>query len=318
MSSQSESGFWVRFEKYRQGKLGFLYAHDNSTLRDRWKLALTKYEMTEVEDNLNKADTFELCCRDRMKTMGRFSKLTNLSVFADLLKHILEVARTMFYPNLCWEAAQPTASRIKKIQDSRLRTTCVFFVLLINISTEINDWKRNFHFFNFFFNGMDGLEWCSISFKTDNRMDDILFVEFLLTLNVLLYDIDFVDGNFIGELARRSVQEHKKLLQPLRYNNLLWNMCNVNVVFLFSRCHKVDTFFNRTFSWEGHLTGCNDCVKKSVRGTYIKSQKLSLRSWTLFVSSTQINRLFKNLRKIDFESIYVQKRPSKRQRQHSG
>ena len=32
-------------------------------------------------------------------------------------------------------------------------------------------------------------------------MNDILTVEGLLTLNILFYDIDFVDGNIVAELA---------------------------------------------------------------------------------------------------------------------
>ena len=38
------------------------------------------------------------------------------------------------------------------------------------------------------------------------HMKDIPIVEDLLILNILLYDIDIVDGNIIGELARGSVQ----------------------------------------------------------------------------------------------------------------
>ena len=34
------------------------------------------------------------------------------------------------------------------------------------------------------------------------HMNDIPIVEDLLTLNILLYDIDIVDGNIVGELAR--------------------------------------------------------------------------------------------------------------------
>ena len=45
----------------------------------------------------------------------------------------------------------------------------------------------------------------------------------------------------------------------------------------------------------------------SIRGTYIKSEKLSLRSWTLSVSSTRVNKNpWKNLTLFDFESICVQ------------
>ena len=39
------------------------------------------------------------------------------------------------------------------------------------------------------------------------HMNDIPFVEDLLTLNIVLYDIDIVVGNIIGDLARRSVQK---------------------------------------------------------------------------------------------------------------
>ena len=42
------------------------------------------------------------------------------------------------------------------------------------------------------------------------HMNDILLVEDLLTLNILIYDKDVVDENFIGELARRSVQKKEK------------------------------------------------------------------------------------------------------------
>ena len=51
------------------------------------------------------------------------------------------------------------------------------------------------------------------------HMNDIPNVECLLILNFLLYDIEIVDGNIIGELARRSVQKCENTVQLLRYNN---------------------------------------------------------------------------------------------------
>ena len=47
-------------------------------------------------------------------------------------------------------------------------------------------------------------------------MNNITTVEDLLTLKILLYDIDFVDANFIRELARRSVQKYDKTVRLLR------------------------------------------------------------------------------------------------------
>ena len=40
------------------------------------------------------------------------------------------------------------------------------------------------------------------------HMNDIPIVEELLTLNKLRFDIGFVDGSFIGEPARRSMQKY--------------------------------------------------------------------------------------------------------------
>ena len=50
-------------------------------------------------------------------------------------------------------------------------------------------------------------------------MNNILVSEGLLTLNVLLHDIDIVDRNIIGELAEQSVQRHETTGRQVRYNN---------------------------------------------------------------------------------------------------
>ena len=59
--------------------------------------------------------------------------------------------------------------------------------------------------FNSFTIKMDGLS--PNQFK-GVHMNDIPTVEDLLTLKILLYDIDIVDGNIIRELARRGAQKY--------------------------------------------------------------------------------------------------------------
>ena len=54
---------------------------------------------------------------------------------------------------------------------------------------------------------MDGL---SLKQFQGIHMNDIPTAEDPLTLNILLYDIDFVDGTIVGEFARRSGQKYKK------------------------------------------------------------------------------------------------------------
>ena len=58
-------------------------------------------------------------------------------------------------------------------------------------------------------------------------MNDFPIVEDLLTLNILLYDIDIVDGNIMGELARRSVQKYDNTVRLLRYNNHICYVSNI-------------------------------------------------------------------------------------------
>ena len=41
------------------------------------------------------------------------------------------------------------------------------------------------------------------------HMNDLPFVVDLPTLNIVLYDIDLVDGNIIGDLVRQSVQKYE-------------------------------------------------------------------------------------------------------------
>ena len=129
--------------------------------------------------------------------------------------------------------------------------------------------------FNLLISQLDGL---SADQFQGVHMNDILFVEDLLTLNIVLYVIDIVDGNIIGELARRSVQKYENTVRLLRYNNHICYVNNINAVFQYFRCPNCDTFFKRTINLERHLTTCSERVKMSIRRTYIKPSKLCLTS----------------------------------------
>ena len=84
----------------------------------------------------------------------------------------------------------------------------------------------------------------------------------LLTLNILLYDIDIVDGNLIRELAGRSVQKYKRTVRRLRCNNHIISVSRKNVVSQSFCCSHCDIFFRRTISLERHLTKFSERVKK--------------------------------------------------------
>ena len=138
-------------------------------------------------------------------------------------------------------------------------------------------------------------------------MNDIPINEDLLTLMILLYDIDIVDGNIIAELARRIVKKYENTVQLLRYNNHICYVNNFNAVFQFCRCPNCDTFFNRTFNLEQHLTKCSERVKNFYpRNVYQIRETLFDKLDSFGIKYTGEQKLFKNLEIFDSESICIQ------------
>ena len=74
------------------------------------------------------------------------------------------------------------------------------------------------------------------------HMNDVPNVKDLLTLNILLYDIDIVGGKLVGELARRSVQKYENTVRLLRYNNHICHVNEINAVLQSFRRPNCDTF----------------------------------------------------------------------------
>ena len=93
------------------------------------------------------------------------------------------------------------------------------------------------------------------------RYNDIPKVEDLFELNIFLYDIDFVEGELIGELCRRSIEKFEKSIKLLRYNNHICHVNNINALFKALRCTTCDTLFAKTGNLERHLVTCSDRVQ---------------------------------------------------------
>ena len=93
------------------------------------------------------------------------------------------------------------------------------------------------------------------------QLNDSPKVEDLLQLNIFPHDIDFVDGELIGEPCRKSVQKYEKSVKFLRYNNHICYVNNINALFKAFQCATCDTFFSKTGHLERHLVTCSDRVK---------------------------------------------------------
>ena len=300
------------------GVFRYFYAHEDNTLLDRSKLVCTHDDIAKLKKIVNKTDVIESCSRKRMNTMWRFYKLTNLTVFAASLKDVLMGCKdaVLREAKFCLKITQSTVSLKENTRQTYKDNLCLFRALALHLQGNQRLEEETSKILNFFINKMDGL---SADQFQGVHMNDIPFVEDLLTLNILLYVIDIVEGNIIGELARGSVEKYKISVRLLRYNNHICYVNNINAVFQSFRCPNCDTFFNRTFDLERHLTTCSERVKMSIRGKYLKSEKLSSTNWTLPLSSTRVNENSSEIQQSSTLNQFVSKRkPSETQIQQLG
>ena len=83
-------------------------------------------------------------------------------------------------------------------------------------------------------------------------------------------------------------------------------MNNINVVFQYFRCSNCDTFFNKTFNVERHLTTCNERVKNVYpRNVYQIRKTIFDKLDSFSIKYTSEQTLFKKLATFDCESICV-------------
>ena len=70
------------------GKFRYFYAHENTTLLEQSKYVSNKAEVAKLKEILKKTDVIESCTKEKSNTNWRFFKLTNLTIFAALLRDI--------------------------------------------------------------------------------------------------------------------------------------------------------------------------------------------------------------------------------------
>ena len=292
-------GFFLK--KVEEGGFRYFYAHENNNLLDRSKLICTRDDLAKLENNLSKTDVIESCSRERMNTKWRSYKLTNLTVIAILPKDGPMGCKNAVLPkNLLRKCTINCLTCEENTTQPNNDNLCLFCVLGLDLhGTEWTE-EETSKVIILFINKMEGL---GASHFQGLLMKDIAIVGTLLTLSILLYGIDIVDGNTIRELARRSVQKHEKTVRLLRWNNHICYVNNIDAVFQSLRCPNCDTFFSRTFNLERHLTTCSERVKNIYpRNKYRIWETLSDKLNSFGIKYTSQQKLFKNSPIFDFES----------------
>ena len=135
---------------------------------------------------------------------------------------------------------------------------CLFRALALHLHGNKKLEEETSKIFNIF---LDNSEEGDVSKFQGVHLNDIPKVEDFLQLNIFLYDIDFVDGELIGELCRRSIRKYESSVKLLRYNNHICYVNDINALFKAFRCTTCDTFFSKMENLERHLVTCSDRIK---------------------------------------------------------
>ena len=182
--------FGFILKNLEDGGFRYFYAHENNTLLDRSKLVCTHDELAKLKNFLNKTDVIEFCSPERMNTKWRFYKLTNLTVFAALLKDVPMGCKNAVLPKPLMRNG--TINCLTYEENKRLPYNdklCLFRALALHLHGTQQLEEETSKLFNFFINKMDGL---SADQFQGVHMNDIPFIEDLLTLNIVLYMISIL------------------------------------------------------------------------------------------------------------------------------
>ena len=282
----------------------YFYVHENNTIMEKSKLLCTPDDIVNLKEKLQKMDIIDLCTRERANTKWKFYKLTNLTIIAALLKDIPMGCKDTVLPEPLLRNCNVNCLTFERNSSQPYNDNlCLFRAVALHLFGNERLEEETSKIFNRFLNNCG--EGDPSKFQ-GVHMTDIPKAEDLMQLNVFLYDIDFVDGELIGELCRRSIQKFEKSVNLLRYNNHICYVNNINALFKAFRCTTCDTFFSKTGNLERHLVTCSDRVKHVYpKNVYELRETLFEKLDAFNIPHKNEQKLFKYLAIFDFEPICV-------------
>ena len=286
------------------GKFRDFYAHENNTLLEQSKLVSNKDDMVKLKEILKKTDVIESCTEERSNTKWRFSKLTNLTIFAALLREIPMGCKDAVLPESLLR--NPSINCLTYEQNTKKTykdNLCLFRALALNLHGNERLEEQTSKSFNLFLvnsTSPDPSKFQGVC------MDDIPSVEDIVGINIFIYDIDLIDGARVGALARRSIKKYEQKFQLIRYNTHICYVDNIIALFNAFRCPNCDTYFQKTGNLERHLVRCSERVKHIYpKNVYQLRETLFVKLDSSDIQYIDGQKLFGNLAVFDFESICI-------------
>ena len=224
---------------------------------EKLQLLCTKADLTSIQCKVEKFDIVEQCTQEHQNTKWRFKLITNVTIFAALLRNI---------PMVCPDSVLP---------ELLLRHTIVNCLLSDKNKQPFKDHLCLFRAFTMYFHGHSNLHAHTSQLFTEFiskpgydpknflgvALDDLPLVEELVDRNIFIYDFDIKVGEYVGELARRSIGKIEKTVKLLRFNNHIIHTNDIDSFFKCFRFPSCDCFFNRSYNFNRHLLTCKDRVR---------------------------------------------------------
>ena len=198
-----------------------------------------KDDMAKLKEILKKTDVIESCTKERSNTKWRFFKLTNLTIFAALLRVIPMGCKDAVLPESLLKNHTVNCLTFEKITRKHYNDNlCLFRALALQLHGNDKLEEETSKLFNLFLvnsTNPDPSKFQGVC------MDDIPSVEDIVGINIFIYDIDLIDGAMVGELARRSIKKYENNVQLIPYNSHICYVDNIHVLFKTFRCPTCDT-----------------------------------------------------------------------------
>ena len=286
------------------GKFRYFYAHENNTLLEQSKLVSNKDDMAKLREILKKTDLIESCTKEKTDKKWKFFKLTNLTIFAALLRDIPMGCKDAVLPeSLLRNPSIYCLTFERNTRQPYKDNLCLFRALALHLHGNERLEEETSKIFNLFLVNSTNRDPSKLQGVC---MDDIQSVEDIVSINIFINDIDFIDGAMVGELARRSIKKYEKNVQLIRYNSHISHVDNINALFKAFRCPTCDTFFQNTRNLERHLARCSERVKHIYpKNVYQLRETLFDKLDSFDLQYTDDQKLFNNLAVSDFESICI-------------
>ena len=240
--------------------------------------------------------------KKRQNTKWQFKLITNVTIFAALLKNIPVGCSDSVLPDPLLKNPSVNYLLSNKDKEPYKDPLCLFRALAMYMNGHKDLDSHTFIYFTDFISkfGYDPKNFRGVS------AEDLPVVEEIVQRNIFIYDVDIQEGEYVGELARQSIGRFDKTVKLLRFNNHIIHTNDIDYFFKCFRCPSCDTFFKRSEFLNNYLLRCKDGVKLIYpKNVYELRETLFEKLEGFNFPVSEDNKLFNNLEIIDFESICV-------------